>query len=224
MVRTYDKLLFMNEDTKLFIEELKVRPDVLGVIMFGSWARGNNRQDSDVDLIVILTEGYRRTVEYKNNQAFEIIYTTTKSALEFWQSKKDDCFGLWSVAKVIYDKDGTIEELRQKAKDILKEGKKPIDEYQKGQYKFSAEDEIRAVEKMVDTDEATANLVLTYTVQNLTVLFFDLRQMWTPAPKQRLSKIAEVDPNIGALFSRFYKSNLLNEKTELAKGILAGLF
>lgn len=47
----------MNTDTKQFIEELKGRSDVLGVIMFGSWARGNNRPDSDVDLVVILTEG-----------------------------------------------------------------------------------------------------------------------------------------------------------------------
>jgi predicted nucleotidyltransferase len=44
----------MNNDTQQFIEELKARSDVLGVIMFGSWARGNNRPDSDVDLVVIL--------------------------------------------------------------------------------------------------------------------------------------------------------------------------
>jgi predicted nucleotidyltransferase len=66
----------MNNDTINFIEELKSRPEVLGVILFGSWARGNNRPDSDVDLVVILTDGYRRTVECRNKQAFEIIYTT----------------------------------------------------------------------------------------------------------------------------------------------------
>jgi len=99
----------LNNVTEEFIEELKQRPNVLGVTLFGSWARGNNRPDSDVDLVVILKEGYRRTVEYKGEQAFEIIYTTEKSALEYWDSHKDDCAGLWSVAKVLYDKDASDE-------------------------------------------------------------------------------------------------------------------
>ena len=38
----------MNQETQNFVEELKKKPDVLGVILFGSWARGNNRSDSDV--------------------------------------------------------------------------------------------------------------------------------------------------------------------------------
>jgi predicted nucleotidyltransferase len=80
----------MNLETQNFVEELKKRQDVIGVILFGSWARGNNRPDSDVDLVVILNEGYRRTVEYRNKQAFEIIYTTEKGAFDFWESHKDD--------------------------------------------------------------------------------------------------------------------------------------
>ncbi len=215
----------MNTDTQQFIEELKGRTDVLGVIMFGSWARGNNRPDSDVDLVVILTEGYRRTVEYKNQQAFEIIYTTARSALEFWQGKKDDCVGLWAVAKIVYDKDGTIQQLKEKAEEIIKEGKKPIDEYQKGQFKFSAEDEMKAVESMATKDVATANLVLNYTMNNLTSLFFDLRQLWTPAPKQRLTKINELKPELGTLFEEFYKDKAsLEDKLTTARQIVPLVF
>ncbi len=215
----------MNIDTQQFINELKARPNVVGVIMFGSWARGNNRPDSDVDLVVILTEGYRRTVEYKNQQAFEIIYTTAKAALEFWQSKKDDCAGLWSVAKIVYDKDGTIQQLKKKAEEIIKEGKKPIDEYQKGQFKFSAEDEIRAVEVMAKKDIATANLVLSYMMNNLTALFFDLRQLWTPAPKQRLVKVKEIKPELGTLFEGFYMNTIsLEDKLAIARKIVPLVF
>ena len=68
----------MNNVYDEFVEDLKKRSDVLGIILFGSWARGNNRPDSDVDLVVILKEGFRRTVEYRGSQAFEIIYTIGK--------------------------------------------------------------------------------------------------------------------------------------------------
>lgn len=215
----------MNQDTQEFIEELRRRHDVLGVILFGSWARGNNRPDSDVDLVVILTEGYRRTVEYKNKQAFEIIYTTAKSALEFWQSKKDDCVGLWTVAKILYDKDGTIQQLKAKADEIIKEGKKPIDEYQKAQFRFGVEDEIRAVEVLADKDRITASLVLGYAITNLTSLFFDLRQLWTPAPKQRLEKIKEIKPELYSTFEQFYKDDVsLEDKIVAAKTIVPLIF
>ncbi len=214
----------MNEELKTFLEELKSKPDVLGVIMFGSWARGDNRPNSDVDLIVILTEGYRRTVEYKNKQAFEIIYTTEKSALDFWQSKKDDCYDLWNVAKVLYDKEGAVNRLRVEADKIIKAGKKPIDEYQKEQYKFSAEDELTAVKVKIKTDPATANLVLSKSVLFLTELFFNLRQMWVPAPKQRLAKIRETSPKLAELFEQFYVSSIFDKRIELVEKIIPLIF
>lgn len=211
----------MNEETKKFLEELEQRPDVLGVIMFGSWARGNNRPDSDVDLVVILTEGYRRTVEHRDGQAFEIIYTTEKGAFDYWESHKDDAAGLWAVAKILFDKDGTIEGLKTKIKEVLDAGKKPIDEYQLEQFRFDAEDTLKYVENILASDPTTANLILTNKIFGLTELFFDIRQIWTPAPKQRLSKIKELSPELYSLLEQFYRDTIsTKEKLEIAKKII----
>ena len=150
----------MSEIYEEFIEELKNRPDVLGIILFGSRARGNNRLDSDVDLVVILEKGYRRTVEYKGSQVYEIIYTTEESAFNYWDSHKDDCAGLWEVAKVLYDKNGTIRRLQEKVNEMLKIGKKAIDQYQMGQLKFDAEDLISYVKRIVSDDSTTARMML----------------------------------------------------------------
>lgn len=215
----------MNEATLSFIEDLKLRNEVLGVVLFGSWARGNNRSTSDVDLLVILTEGYRRTVEYREGQAFEIIYTTADSALEFWKENKNDCANLWSVAKIIFDKDGSIQNLKEKADQILTLGKKPVDEYQLGQFQFSAEDEIRAVETMIESDPVTANLVLSKITLFLTELFFDVRQEWTPAPKQRITKIHEINPELYSALKNFYQDgNTLKNRIESAKEITKLVF
>jgi len=197
---------------------------VLGVIMFGSWARGNNRPDSDVDLVIILTEGYRRTVEYKNGQAFEIIYTTVKGAVEFWQIKKDDCADLWAVAKILYDKDGTMVELKKQAEEIIKVGKKPVDQYQKGQFEFSIKDELVAIKSIAEKDPTTASLVISKTALLLTELFFDFRQMWTPAPKQRLIKLKVISPELYKLFEEFYSTPVLKNKIELIEKITPLVF
>lgn len=214
----------MNEATKKFLEELKQRADVVGVIMFGSWARGNNRSDSDVDLVVILTEGYRRTIEHRDGQDFEIIYTTEKGAFEYWEDYKDDAAGLWEVAKVLYDKDGIIEVLKNKIQKVLDEGKKPIDEYQLGQFRFDAEEQVKYVESILASDSTTANLILTSKVFALTELFFDIRQKWTPAPKQRLAKIKEMSSEFHVLLVEFYDNKNLRERPEIAKKIIPIIF
>jgi predicted nucleotidyltransferase len=192
--------------------------------MFGSQARGNSRPGSDVDLVVILTEGFRRAVEYHDSQAFEIIYTTATGALAYWESHIDDAAGLWAVAKVLYEKDGTITHLKSKIQKILDKGKKPIDEYQLGQFRFDAEDTLKYIEHIVETDPVTANLLLTNKVFTLTGLFFDIRQLWIPAPKQRLAEIKEISPGLYTLLTKFYSDKNLKERLEIAKNILSLAF
>ena len=214
----------MNKATHSFLEDLKQRRDVLGVIMFGSQARGNYRPDSDVDLVVILTEGYRRAVEYRDGQAFEIIYTTARGALAYWKSHVDDAAGLWEVASVLFDKDGTIAQLKSKIQKVLDEGKKPIDEYQLEQFRFDADDILKYVEHIIEADPTSANLILTNKVFTLTGLFFDLRQLWIPAPKQRIEKIKEVSPGLYYLLTKFYSDENLKESLVTAKSMLTLVF
>jgi predicted nucleotidyltransferase len=215
----------MNKIIEQFLEELKQNPKVLGIILFGSWARGNNRPDSDMDLVVILSEGYRRTVEFRDGQAFEIIYTTAPAAVDFWKNNKDDCYGLWQVAKVLYDKDGTINKLKKEAEEIIKSGKEQVDEYQIGQYKFSAEDEIRAIEAMVEKDVTTANLLISRLALLLLEQFFDIKKLWTPAPNQRLSVIKEVNLELYHLLTEFYKEgNDIKNRIDLIKNMILTIF
>ena len=215
----------MNEATNKFIEELKLRDDVLGIILFGSWARGNNRPDSDVDLVVILKDGYQRTIENRDGQIFEIIYSTAESALDYWKNHKDDCAGLWEVAKILYDKDGTIKKLQDEAELVIKEGKRPIDTLQLGQFRFDAEDHVKVSGLLFDKDPTTANFILTNKVFALTGLFFDIRQLWTPAPKQRLGKIKEIKPELYSALQNFYSDGVaFKSKLEIAKKIIDLVF
>jgi len=215
----------MNETIKSFIEDLKQRSDVLGIILFGSYARGNNRPNSDVDLVVILSDGYSRTVEHKNGQAFEIIYTTEKGAFDYWESHRDDAAELWEVAKILYDKDGAVESLKIKIQEIISVGKKAIDKSELEQLRFDAEDQIRYVEDIILSDSTTANLILTNKIFILTGRFFDIKQMWSPSPKQRLAKIKDLNQDLYILLESFYRDGeTLENKLIFAKNIIKLIF
>ena len=214
----------MNKATEIFLEELKKRPNVVGVILFGSWARGNNRPGSDVDLVVILEEGYQRAVETHNGQPFEIIYTTSQSALAYWEGHKDDAAGLWSVAKILFDRDGTVECLRADVQRFLQDGKKEMNALHLEQLRFDYDDEIRYARSIAAEDPTTANLTLTNKVFALTGTFFDVRQKWTPPPKQRLAAIRDVSPDLYALLCVFYQQPGLQEKIDIAERMLPLVF
>lgn len=215
----------LNDETQTFVEDLKQRSDVIGIVLFGSWARGNNRPGSDVDLLVILADGFKRTVEYRNQQAFEIIYTTPQPALDFWKNNLNDCAEFWEIAQILYDKAGVVQQLKLDAEEFLKSGKPPIDANRLGQFRFDAEDQLGYVEYIRHDDPTTASLILTNKVFALTELFFDIRQQWTPATKQRLAKIRAISPEFYGLLEAFYQDRIpLDEKLTLAHQMLPIIF
>ncbi len=65
--------IILNDSANEFIELLKSDSNVQGIILFGSWARGNNHAGSDIDLVVIVNDGNRRYVEKRKGQVFEIV-------------------------------------------------------------------------------------------------------------------------------------------------------
>jgi predicted nucleotidyltransferase len=175
------------------IEALQADPNVLGILLFGSWARGNSRPDSDIDLLVIVQEGFQRTVEYREGQAFEITHTTEQGAIEYWRSSPDDAVELWSIAKVLFDRDGTIVRLQRVGQDIRDQGKPPLTPAQLAHTQFDIRDQLRAVEELASSDPVTARMLLSTKIVQLSELYFDLRQLWTPPPKQRLAVLKRID-------------------------------
>lgn len=72
----------MDPRVRDFFEELHAKPEVLGLIMFGSYARGDHRPDSDVDLLVIIADGEtERKIETRAGKTYEMIWVTESEAL-----------------------------------------------------------------------------------------------------------------------------------------------
>jgi len=194
----------MNGATIDFLEELKSDQNVIGIVLFGSWARGSNREGSDVDLLVLLQEGFKRAVKVSDGQIFELIYTTPDAAIKYYRDHLDDAFGLWSVAKNLYSKESTVENLQNLVNQMLAKGKPAVSSIQREQILYDKRDKLKYIKVIYNEDPATSNLMLFNTVLELTEVFFDLRQEWTPAPKQRLQRIGELNEAFATLLRQFY--------------------
>ncbi len=209
------------EKLNTFVENKKTDENVLAIIVFGSYARGNSRPESDIDLVIILKDGYKRAAEVFEEQAFEIIYTTEKSAIEYWNCNKHDAVGLWSVAQIAYDRDGTGERLKEYGQNLCKEKPTQFDDSKLEHLRFDAIDSIKAAEAIYETDSATASLLIHKKATELIDLYFDRNQKWHPAPKQQLTLIADADQELGGLFRDFYNTSDFPEKVQISKKIVS---
>ena len=214
----------MNTTTEQFIAELRENPEVLGILLFGSWARGNHREDSDVDLIVIVEHGFHRIVEKRANQAFEIIFTSEGDAVSFWHANRDDAAELWRTARILFDRDGTMQRLQRVGTEIISQGKAPLPAEQLAHIRFDINDQLKAIEAFANTDPLTARLLLSTKMLQLTELYFDVRQLWTPPPKQRPAVIKETDSRFYDLIAKYYETPSLSAQIDTFRYILAIVF
>lgn len=215
----------MNEETMQFVKELAKKPEVSGIILFGSWARGNNHDGSDVDLIVIQEQGYRRAVEHYNAQTFEIIYTTENDALQFWSSHKDDAAELWSVAKIIHDKDGSLTRIKLEVEKMLSTGKSMLTQDEIAHLEFDVRDTVKYILRIMKNEPENANMILNNKIFSLTKIFFDIRQIWLPAPKQRLEAIKIVSTEAYELLKKFYHPHTeIEEKIAITEKLIPIVF
>lgn len=155
-----DSIRSMNPATREYVEELAARPEVGAVILFGSQARGDARPNSDVDLVVLVPAGYRRALDERDGQTFELMFLSDDAARGYFRQNLDGAAEFWATAQILFDRDGAGSRLRSQAQQMLAAGKPALDEGTLTTSRFNAEDQLRAVEALVAEDLVTASALL----------------------------------------------------------------
>lgn len=214
----------MQEALNTFIESLKTRPECLAIAIFGSYARGEHRQNSDIDVFVIVPEGAWRDIETLDEQSFEMVYASKNEAISFYKENPNDAVQQWKDLKIIYDPNKLFEEIRVVVNEIEKQGKKKPDDRTIRHLRFDADDHIRALEYLVEKDNAATIYYLSILGEKMFNLYFDLRGLWTPPPKQRISYLRENDKETAQLFEILFSDQPIAKRIEASKALSKRLF
>jgi predicted nucleotidyltransferase len=212
------------EKLNIYLGKLKERENVLSVILFGSFARANNREGSDIDLLVVTIDVTKRSIEYFEGQAFEIVYTTEDDACKFYYANTQNAVRFWEVAQILFDRNGSAHRLQAVCEAIKAEGRRGLLPDVVAHARFDHEDSIRAVEAMIDTDPSGATFLLQTKVAALMLLYFDISQKWQPAPKQILPILRREHSALARLFDSFYTTNNVKQQIAIAKQIIPEVF
>ena len=103
--------------------------ELLGLALFGSWARGEAREDSDVDVLVVLKS--LKGVEARA-LVYKVVAERVKRAVTLVDARADELFkeeleltplllNILVDGVVVYDRTGRLEELAAKARRLVEE-------------------------------------------------------------------------------------------------------
>jgi len=84
-----------------FLEEIKKVEDVIGVALFGSHAKGTNRENSDIDLLILSKTSTRREIAHQFGADFEIVYATLENTASHYKNNLDDYVRFWEHAQIL---------------------------------------------------------------------------------------------------------------------------
>src|SRR3954447_15601009 len=195
----------MNEAIQRFVDELAAEATVRGIILFGSHARGNARPDSDADLVILgERDRFEMAFAERDGQKFELMYISEAVAIRYFLDNRDEAADFWQAAEILHDPDGAAARARDRAAEILAEGKPRMDEARRAWSRWASEDRLDAAARRAEDDPAAARMGLHERVLDLTAAFFDVRGEWTPPTKRRTGRIADLDPGLHALLTAMY--------------------
>lgn len=214
----------MEQVLQSFIDELKDREEVLGVVVFGSYARGQHRPDSDIDLYVLIKQGSYRGIEQRQGINFEIVFSSAEESRLFAKKRPDDLLNLWRDGRILYDKEGGIRQLQKEAHELEKKGKPALDEQTLNHLRFSAEDTLRAVSGFADKDKSSATLTFHKLLHNLIILYFDKNRIFIPAPKQMIPYLRDTFPNVAEIIDDLYREADLKKQIPHVRKLMDTIF
>ena len=217
-----DSLPTLPEPVNRFIADRLDRGDVAAVLLYGSYARGTQHEQSDVDIIFVVDEGFRSEVVECEGVDIEVLEQTRHNMFAFWEQNLDEDrhWYLWKDVKVLYERDNEGAEVVAHALSLVGE-KRPWPTDQVEMRRKVAVAKLRRTRFLSQSDPGTAAIVLVELVQASTQHWFAVRGHRVPSSKAFLGVFAEEEPELGDLLVDFYTQTAeLESKFDTAQRLL----
>jgi len=207
----------MDNLIKSVCDELKKDQQLVGIILYGSFAEGNNHPQSDIDLIAIYEYDIDRVrcfiEEGTSIQILERSLDIFKTKLIKSMRKKPYSLS----AKIQYDKTGEINDLIQKAKEL---------EIARGPHRLSDKDilygritlsqDIYTIEGLIANEQLEAATLIVMEVLLVALdLYYDYYHYFKVGPKRLIEDLKSYDESLAeatslVLLSDDIKAKLVN--------------
>jgi len=219
-------VLHLPESVNRFIEQRLIRGGISAVLLYGSYARGTQHANSDIDIIFVVDEGFKRECVVQDGLLFEVIEQTKSNMYSFMKENKDEDrhWNLWKDVKALYDRDGEGKEIIEHAQ-LLVNDRQPWAPDEIKMRRLIMGSKIKNIRHVSQGDRRTAALLLVELVWVLIENWFRIRGRFIPSPKELFSILSEEDPVLSGLLNEFYvDQNNLNTRFDVADLVFKAVY
>lgn len=194
---------------KAFAEELKTRPDVLGVILAGSWLEGDPDLHADIDIPVILhpdAETRQRGNLWREGIEIEYLENSPQQIRAYFrqETKSPHTAHMLAHGIIAWQRDPVVADLIEEAQTIWKKGPEPVSKFGLKMARYRLDDwQKDLADARAKGDEFGASLVRNQIV-NLCIQHVCLAHGQWPDKNKRVSRqLAQIDSVFHHLLTRF---------------------
>ena len=193
--------------------------NVVGILVFGSMARGTADQFSDVDIYIISKskgEISRLSFQYEQKQV-ELLFDSTEDLRAFLKAERSSVHRnisqMMAQSKVLYASDAKILDtiINEARANLATKTKLTRDEIV--MHRYSTSDFLVKAKRDAHNKDAIAfGMTSGLLVANVLELFLKINGLYFKQPKDLSKDLAKIDERFAKLLSSFYESRSLKEK------------
>jgi len=199
------------------IKKLSSNDRYRSALIFGSIARGEFVEESDIDVKVIIKGSEHSEINHLTiqNIKFDITFHSLDSLIKDTRQEIKDGKKIPIVSEsiILFDKDGMISQLIKYANDKSK----PL-KYKESKYnsiRFIILNEDAKVTRHITKDPTTANYIMHTGLEDIIKMFYKIKGKWTVSNKRTLKDLKMWDLKLYDIVSNLVNSNDLIKKYEL---------
>ncbi|MDP1706534.1 MAG: nucleotidyltransferase domain-containing protein [bacterium] len=212
------------------IEEYKQDGNVLGIMLFGSAARGKFDKHSDIDIYILLkNKGEFSRVNFtRDGIQVDIILETTKEIKSFLE---EDAAALKRITSqmiaggvIIFQKGNIFKKIQSIAKNNLRLKTKYKDS-EILMHKYSIDDFLGEVRRDIEKKDFLAfGLDSHFLMNNIIELFLKIKKEFLRQPNEMAAVLNKLDRKFYRLIESFYKSTSMGKKEKILSELVGYVY
>lgn len=226
----------MNDDAIIakLIEKLRLSlgTELVGVIVGGSRLRGEQDNNSDLDVVVVVERPQRKRWNFViDGVEVETFINPLAQMHRYFVEERDDGRGLMphlcATGLIVLDTGGVMKSLQTEAQHIWRAGPPPFSDRERWQFRYHAADALRDIEDVIDADADRAAMLIGLLVPKLIDMHYRIAGRWLHKPKRVLLDLEIWDQGTARLVRKVQRAqvaaatNRASTVHELARHVLA---
>jgi len=201
-----------------FVLRMEKRPDVIGILVSGSYIHSRIDKNSDIDVFVVTRNGSMRERgnTWIDNIEIEYFINPVKQVRNYFRTEvgdKSPCTAhMFANCNVLLKKDQIVDKLIREAKAIIQQKAPKMTKMDLELAKYFIDDMKKDMQDVYQKDSFAFHYVCNELLSYLLKQFFRLKQAKMEKNKRLLGQIKSFDPKFASLYSKAAVSSKSDSK------------